>query len=150
MRYDIEYMGKVQAQQRPRGRAMAGRNGKTFVKMYDERESRDFKSALHLIAQSEVIALKGKPIDTACMAKITVFFPIPKSFSKKKREQIFLGQLFPIRKPDVDNLCKSALDAVSGVLFQDDRLVVECTVRKQYAENEGLHMSIITMDELEF
>lgn len=149
-RYELTYRGKVQAQQRPRGRARVGRNGKTFVQVYDPQQSTDFKSALKYIALMELDKRGGEPISTACRVNLTVIMPIPASFSKKKREQIFLGQLFPTRKPDVDNLMKSVLDGVNGAFLMDDRYVVEATVSKRYGEYEGLHLTIETMDELEF
>lgn len=150
MKYEITYRGKVQAQQRPRGRAMTGKNGKTFVHMYDPQQSSDFKGKLHILSLLELDKVGGEPIAEACKVKLTVFMPIPESYSKKKKEQIFLGLLYPTRKPDVDNLLKSVLDGVNGVLLKDDRFVVEAQVCKRYADHEGLALRLETMDELEF
>lgn len=40
----------------------------------------------------------------------------------------------PCVKPDLDKLVRSTLDALSGVLFDDDSRIVETTSRKQYAQ----------------
>jgi Holliday junction resolvase RusA-like endonuclease len=41
--------------------------------------------------------------------------------------------LTPTVKPDVDKLARSTLDALSGVVFDDDSRIVELIVRKEYA-----------------
>lgn len=40
----------------------------------------------------------------------------------------------PSVKPDVDKLARSTLDALSGVVFDDDSRIVRLTVEKEYAK----------------
>jgi len=63
---------------------------------------------------------------------ITCYLPIPKSFSKKKREMAVNNKIFPIIKPDVDNLAKSICDAMNGIVYDDDKQIVRAQITKLY------------------
>jgi Holliday junction resolvase RusA-like endonuclease len=67
---------------------------------------------------------------------ITAHFPIPKSTTKKDRERIRNKELFPIKKPDSDNIAKVICDALNGVAYHDDTQVVRLEVRKVFTEEE--------------
>lgn len=146
MRFDISYIGKVQAQQRSGRRIVHTKDGREFIGSYDPKNSRDFKATLHLLAQTELIAEGKHQIEGPCAMTIHFFVPIPKSFSKNKRQQALDGIIRPTNKPDVDNLAKSVMDAFTGVLYTDDRLVVQITVFKFYREREGVDVTIQSLD----
>lgn len=44
---------------------------------------------------------------------------------------------------DVDNIAKSILDSMTGIVYKDDSLVVELSVKKYYSSSAGI---IITLD----
>ena len=73
---------------------------------------------------------------------ITAFYPIPSSYTKKKREEI-RGGARPVKKPDLDNIAKIILDALNHVAWQDDKQVVCMVLTKKYAEvpcvSVGIH-----------
>lgn len=69
-------------------------------------------------------------------AEIVAFFPIPKSFSKKKRGFAEMAVLAPDKKPDLDNIAKSVLDALNGLAYHDDCQVIHMELEKRYAANE--------------
>lgn len=52
--------------------------------------------------------------------------------------------LAPSVKPDVDKLARSTLDALSGVVFDDDSRIVRLTVAKEYARpgHEGAEIRV--------
>ena len=56
---------------------------------------------------------------------VTVSFRLPRPASVKR--------IRPSVKPDLDKLARAGLDALSGVLFDDDGQVVSLKVSKQYA-----------------
>lgn len=60
-------------------------------------------------------------------------FEIPKSWTKKKKHQAVLGELVPGR-PDIDNIAKAVLDALNGIVYQDDAQVKELSVKKVYGQ----------------
>ena len=81
----------------------------------------------------------GKCILAECYVSVSVsaFFPVPKSYSKKKREDCLERRLRPDKKPDMDNILKVVLDALNRVSYVDDKQVVELIGRKYYTESEG-------------
>ena len=138
MTISIVYKGKVQAQQRPRNRVVRTKDGRVFAQTYEAQESRDFKSYFHLTAQSQMAEKGLKTITGPCRLSVLVYMPIPSSFSQKKRKQALTGEILPAKKPDVDNILKAVMDALNGVAYADDRLVVRAFVRKAYDETEAV------------
>ena len=60
---------------------------------------------------------------------VTFVLPMPKSWSKHKREAMS-GKPHQ-QKPDVDNLCKALFDA----LFKDDSHIWDCRITKIWGES---------------
>lgn len=58
---------------------------------------------------------------------ITLDFGLPKPKSAPKRRRVW-----PAKRPDLDKLTRSVLDALTYVIFSDDCQVVEFHVRKEY------------------
>ena len=71
--------------------------------------------------------------DQFISVKITFKMAIPKSYSKKKREQALNREIFPTRA-DIDNYIKSILDGLNGVCWEDDRYIYSITAEKIFAE----------------
>ncbi|MFR5151635.1 MAG: RusA family crossover junction endodeoxyribonuclease [Ruminococcus sp.] len=65
-------------------------------------------------------------------ARIRAFYEIPKSSSKVKKTAMLSGELLPTKKPDIDNIVKAVLDALTEVAYRHDTQVMELQVRKQY------------------
>ena len=47
-----------------------------------------------------------------------MYVEIPQSKSKKQKEKMITGEIKPIVKPDVDNVAKSILDALNGIIYE--------------------------------
>lgn len=78
----------------------------------------------------------GKPqLHGGIAANICAYMPIPKSASKKRREDMLSGRIRPTGKPDIDNIVKAVLDSLNGVAYGDDSSVVEIIARKVYLED---------------
>ena len=75
-------------------------------------------------------------------AKIEVYKLIPKSFSKTLKMRAITGELRPLTKPDCDNISKNILDALNGIVYPDDRQIVELLVKKYYSEKEFVKVTI--------
>lgn len=73
---------------------------------------------------------------------IEAYFAIPKSFSKKKREQALNQEIRPTVKPDCDNISKNICDALNGIVFPDDKQIVSLEVEKFYSEDEKVIIRI--------
>lgn len=71
--------------------------------------------------------------DSAIVATIDLYFPIPESYSKSKRKRIADGEIKHTKRPDVDNCAKAILDALNEVAYKDDAQIVESRITKHYA-----------------
>lgn len=83
---------------------------------------------------------------SALRIDITANFPMPQSFSKKKRHQAITGALKPTKKPDCDNIIKVVLDALNGVAYHDDNQVTGVSLNKCYADKGSLEIIILELN----
>jgi len=67
--------------------------------------------------------------------KLKYCFHPPKSWSAKKKKAAIGGP--KASKPDLSNLIKFTEDALNGVLWEDDRLIIRIQAEKVYDEWEG-------------
>ena len=63
---------------------------------------------------------------------ITAYYDIPKSTSKKQRQLMYNDDIFPTKKPDVDNIAKVVCDALNNVLYKDDTQICDLEINKRY------------------
>lgn len=114
--------GKVQAKQRPRF------NGK-FA--YTPKETVAYEN---WVKTCYLEKYRGqRPLEKPLKVKIIAYYDIPKSTSKKKKQQMLDNEIFPTVKPDTDNIAKSVLDSLNGIAYLDDKQVVKLIVEKYYA-----------------
>lgn len=63
---------------------------------------------------------------------------IPKSSSAKQKEMMMNNEILPVKKPDLDNIAKSVLDALNGVAYNDDSQVVTLNLSKVYGNEDAV------------
>ena len=116
------------AQPRARATAINGR-----ARMYEASSKHPvhaFKATLRLAAAE---AYKGPPLEGPLSAQILFVFPMKSQRIRKPKAT----------KPDCDNLAKSVLDALNGLMFGDDGQVVRLEVEKWHANGmEQPHVRI--------
>jgi len=122
-------LGKPQGKGRPR----VTRNG-----TYTPEATKKYQKLIASSVDAEGTYFDGVPI----RAVISCYYPIPKSMPKYKRDMIINGELYPIVKPDLDNVAKAILDALNGVLYKDDNQVVELYVNKHYSDDPRVEVII--------
>lgn len=115
----FEILGKPVGKGRPRF-------GNGFT--YTPKKTVEFENLVRLAWMNE----HHEKLEGDIAVEIEARFPIPKSVSKKKRAELD-GMPYP-HKPDVDNICKTILDALNGIAYDDDAQVTYVTVYKAYAE----------------
>ncbi|GIM29875.1 phage protein [Clostridium polyendosporum] len=94
------------------------------------------------LVRHEYAAQRGEKLLGAINAKITAFYSIPKSVSKKKRQEMIEGKIRPIKKPDTDNVAKIVLDSLNKIAFDDDSQVVSLSVDKYYSDNPRVELTL--------
>ena len=89
-------------------------------------------------------AMRGKKMLTGPIGiRVTAYFPIPKSFTKTKKEQAISGSLRHTKKPDWDNVGKIVSDALNGVVYRDDAVVADATVSKRYGVEPRVVVTVL-------
>jgi len=91
----------------------------------------------------KLIASQNRPkqiLDCPLQIDATFYFTRPKS---KKNEIKFP---YPTVKYDIDNLCKLLLDCMTGIIYHDDKLVVNANLKKRYGDPPRIEVTIT--DEL--
>lgn len=76
---------------------------------------------------------------------IAEFAPAP-SWPAWKRDAAIGKRIAPTTKPDGDNIAKAAVDALNGIVIDDDCQIVETTHRKRYARNPGVTILVTPLD----
>ena len=115
-----------------KGRPRATKMG-NHVRLYTPKRTADWERSSALIMKNE---WRSAPLDNICSVSIIAVFPRPKRLLRKKDPE---HRLWHSSKPDIDNVCKSAMDSLvmAGVL-RDDTQVVFLTARSVYAsKSEG-------------
>lgn len=127
----IIIQGKVQAKQRVR----LGRYSR-----YTPEQTRNYENWVKLSFINQYPNFK--PLENELVVSIKAYFEIPKSVSKKKREQMLKGSIRPTIKPDLDNIAKSILDALNKLAYVDDKQIVFLEVEKFYDESPRVELMV--------
>lgn len=127
--------GKVQAKQRPRF-------SKSGI-VYTPKETRVYENFVRACYSDYANQYKWEPYDGQLRAEVEVFIQVPKSDSKLKKQAKIIGEIRPTIKPDCDNLAKSILDSLNGLAYQDDRQIIELSVKKFYAEQSEVRVKLM-------
>lgn len=123
-----------QTQLRPR----ASRRGRAIV-VYDPPKVKAFKAKLHAMAQE---AYKGAPLTGPLEVNFWFYRPLQKSVTKAEKYRRLSGETPPVVKPDLSNYLKASEDALNGVLWQDDRLIVIERCFKRYSETPRIEVEV--------
>lgn len=66
------------------------------------------------------------------VADLTFYLACPVRITRTERARMVSDEVRPGHVGDVDNLAKAVLDALNGLLYVDDKQVVELRSRKRY------------------
>lgn len=125
----------VPGEPRGKGRPRFGR-GRT----YTDAKTTTYES---LIGWAGRQAMAGKdPLEGPLCVTIDARFVPAKSTTRTALAGMLCGAIPPAKRPDCDNLCKSALDGLNGIVWVDDAQVVTLFIRKRYATEAGLDITI--------
>lgn len=135
---------------RPRVTARRGKNkdSAVYAHAYTPRKTKEYEDKIRfefmaMNCERTPVYEKGVPLKV----EATIAFGIPKSYSKKKKEQCRLGLIVPTKKPDIDNVLKCYFDAISNDLcFHDDSQITEVVAEKIYADEPYVEIRIYPRD----
>ena len=75
---------------------------------------------------------KFQPLTGAVKLVITAYFKKP----KKNKD------VYPIKKPDIDNIQKIIMDALNKIAYKDDKQIVEVATKKMFADDPKVEIVI--------
>lgn len=129
--------GEPTAQGRPRFSTAGG-----FVKAYDPEKSRNYKTFVKCLAKEAAEKQGWEFTEKPLFVRIIAVLSIPASKSKKFKQRVNDGLEFPTKKPDVDNIFKTVTDAMSGILYKDDKQIVFANIAKTYGEQPRVEVHL--------
>ncbi|WP_136474530.1 RusA family crossover junction endodeoxyribonuclease [Pseudomonas sp. DG56-2] len=135
---------RVPGEPQGKGRPRIGKVGQ-HSRMFTPQKTVAYEGVVALAAQT---VMQGRELlQGAVMVEMRIIVSIPQSMSKKRKAMALAGDIFPIKKPDVDNVEKAIFDAINGVVWKDDVQVVDVFKRKRYGETPGVHVRIVQLQE---
>lgn len=112
-----------------KGRPKFSRQG-AHVRVHTPEKTANYENLVRLAAAQ---AMSGAaPMKRPVALLLTMNMPIPASWSKKRQDLAVRGLIGATVKPDLDNVCKAIADAMNGIVYADDKLIVSATIVKQY------------------
>lgn len=133
MFYEFEVIGDIIGKERPRVNSFTGM-------IYTPNRTKDYEM---LIKQYFKIKYPNhRELEGRLSVEIIAYMRIPKNTSKKKAEEMLNGNVSPTRKPDIDNIAKSALDAMNKFVFKDDNQISKMKIEKKYGEIEKIYIKV--------
>lgn len=133
--------GSPVAQPRPRATSVNGR-----ARMYEAKKTHavhSFKATVRMAAEQ---AYQGAPLDGPLFMSLTCVLPRPGKPKKRSDNPPY----YATKKPDLDNLMKSVADALSGILYRDDKQIAEVNMVKTIAaasEQPHVEIEICELDD---
>lgn len=135
--FDIE----PQSQLRPRA-AYNTRSGHIVV--YDPKPTHEYKQRLRQLAQSQYT---DEALTDALKVDVSFFRPVQKSLSAIERARRISGEHRPVIKADIDNYIKAAFDSLNGVVWKDDKQIVDLIAHKYYSDNPRIEIEVREVNE---
>jgi len=131
---------------RGKGRPKFFRRG-NFVGTYTDKETTSYEN---LVKTAFRLIHCGAPKEGPLSVKITSFFPIPASSTKKFKIEASTEDVPVIKKPDGDNIIKVILDALNQIAFRDDAQIYDVRCVKLYSNNPRTIVQIDDEIKLQF
>lgn len=135
MRFEFDIEPVEQA--RPR----ATRFGKG-IRLYDPEKVKVYKQQLGYLARQAMQERGLDPFDGPLEVYMVFYRPVQASISKKERSRRLSGVHRPTVKPDLSNYIKALEDALNGILWVDDNLIISLEAKKFYAEQPHLIVEV--------
>lgn len=107
--------------------------------MYDPPKTATFKKQLRSLATK---MYHDAPVEGEIYLKVAFYRKIQKSISKKEHDRRASGAHRPIVKADLSNYLKSFEDALNGVLWKDDAMIVHEEIDKYYSDKPRIEVEI--------
>ncbi len=127
------------------GKPITGKDGRIHPHVYKDKKQEQAESDLarNIMNQRPMVPHNGY-----VGLSIDAYYPIPKSWSKKKQELAESKNIRPISaKPDLSNVIKHIEDVMNGNFFVDDKQICSLTSMKYYSHSPRLVIRLYAESE---
>lgn len=83
-----------------------------------------------------------QPIYSAVSISLSFYLPPGNSVSKRKKSLMLERKIHHIKKPDLDNLAYSVINACKGILYKDDSQIIFSIYTKSYSIQPRIEINI--------
>jgi Holliday junction resolvase RusA-like endonuclease len=122
-----------------KGRPRFAKRG-NFVSTYTPQKTKTYEDEIRLMAKAAMGS--SEPLETPVTVAIYIRVGIPVSYTKQMKKYALEGILKPTKKPDADNVLKCFLDAMNGIVYLDDKQVVNIHLTKVFAETPAVEVMV--------
>jgi Holliday junction resolvase RusA-like endonuclease len=130
--------GPPQGKGRPRFRRAGN-----FVQTYTDSRTKAYEQTIRAYAQRAMGSTR--PLEGAVAVDLFIRLPTPSSASKRLKEALLRNEQLPTKKPDIDNVIKIYLDAMNGIIYEDDTQVVRLSAKKGYSLVPGVDVCVVKL-----
>lgn len=129
----------VYGKPKAKGRPKFARAGK-YVRTYKDDKTEAYENLVKLSFLNS--GCRSYMNNEALTCQLMIYDSIPKSCSKKKKEQMLMHKILPTKKPDIDNVVKAIFDGLNKVAFNDDTQIIQLICTKYYSEEPRVEVTI--------
>ena len=119
----------------------------TGIRVYDPKKVTVFKRQLGMLAKQQMLDRGLEPFDGPLEVHMKFYRPVQASLSKKERARRLSGAHRPTVKPDLSNYVKSTEDALNGIIWVDDNLIVTEMAEKKYSDRPHIVIEVNKFDK---
>lgn len=133
----------------PKGSSRAIVRGKraVLIPCSSDAGKRKMQTWTAVVAWKARLATHGKIAFVDAALTVSIVFRMPRPRGHYGARGLFPSSpAFPATKPDVDKLARSTLDALTGIVWDDDSRIVVLSVAKVYAEPGREGASIVVTE----
>ena len=130
-----------------KGRPRFARQG-GFVRTYTPPETKNTERKIAAVCKSAMDVCSVGVFKGSVKLDVEAGYPIPKSTSKRLKQQMLDDEVRPTVKPDADNVLKLVADALNGVMYKDDNQIVMMSFEKRYTDTKP-YLRISVSDEIQ-
>jgi len=131
--------GEPKGKGAPRTRIVTTRTGAHYAHIYADPRTQSYEGMLRQVA---ALAMRGRsPLANALRVRVIAHMSVPTSWSRTRRLAAMSGFIRPTVKPDWENIAKT-LDALTGIVWIDDKQIVSGMIEKFYAAKPQLAVDV--------
>ena len=124
--------------------------GKGRARVSTPAKTRQYGQVVAEAAKLAVMKQNWQKSDAPIVLNLCVWFPVPESWPKRKKEMVRAGDLYPTVKPDFDNIGKIIADALNDIVYNDDRQIVAYNIHKRYCRIDEEPYVVVFVEPMNF